>query len=264
VSPSIPTCEPAIHQHKRGRSFDVGFVYKFPHGHPSPCSDCSPSETSLTIIKTIEGAPANFRGAIRFDVTCSSGAALPHRQVTILWPERSAVIAGIAAGSQCSVSEDTPLPPAPSGYEWAGVPAVNPTGGTITVAQGSANQVSFRNELRRCPEGGSIKISKQIENAPANFSGTFHFNVICWSGSTLLTRKAAIDVSRASFVVMDDIPRGSSCTVTESEPLPALPDGWFWLPPAYQPPATVEVRDGSCPEVLVVNRAKFCCTPGHP
>jgi hypothetical protein len=268
ASPDIgPFCEPVVHKNKGRTSFQVGIIYKFPpSGRPSPCEDCTPSETSLTINKTIAGAPAGFSATVHFDVTCSSGAALQHRNASIKWPDRSVVvITAVSAGSRCRVSEESPLPPAPAGYEWVGVPIVDPPGGTLTITTGAANQVSFRNELRHCEQRGRITISKRVDGAPAGFSGTFHFNVVCWSGATLIIRQALIVIPGSSSIVVDDLPRDSLCTVTESEPLPSLPSGWIWLAPAYQPPsADVDLRENAYPEVLVIDRAKFCCASGFP
>ncbi|MGZ5451273.1 MAG: DUF5979 domain-containing protein [Thermoanaerobaculia bacterium] len=256
VSPPLPLCEPPVHQNKGRTTFLVGITYQFPSSSPNQTSPAT-----LIIRKTIAGAPAGFSTTIHFDVNCSGKA----RTVAITWPNQTVTITGIAPGSRCSVTEVQPLPDAPKDYQWVGVPIADPPDGTITIVSGTANQVSFRNELRRCEEQGQLKITKRVEDARPGFSGTFHVNIACWSGATLTTYHAIIQYPAPSSVIVAGIPRDSSCTVTETEPLATLPSGWFWLPPRYlPPPAQVDLKESSCPELVVINRAKFCCTSEIP
>lgn len=218
--------------------------------------------TGLTIVKSVVGAPTGFTGAFKFNVTCSTSTGVIQQQLTINWPNTSVSLPGVAAGSTCTVSEDPALPALPAGYWWNGVPVSNPANGVIPIKSGS-NQISFVNTARFCEENGRLKITKRVEGAPAPFSGTFTFNVSCWAGSNLTTQQAHITFPGSGTVTLNGIPLGSSCTVTETGPLPVLPLGWFWLQPVYQPASGQASLVGNCyPEVIVIDRPKVCCVEG--
>jgi hypothetical protein len=159
------------------------------------------------------------------------------------------------------VSEDPALPPLPAGSSWSGVPISIPASGVVQITPGGMNQISFANAVHDCDDRGHVMITKHVQGVPPGFSGTFNFNVACWSGTTLITQQAQITVPGASSVTVNGIPTGSSCTVTETAPLPALPSGWFWKPPTYLPPSGQVVLLGNCcPELVITDEAKFCCT----
>lgn len=213
----------------------------------------------LTIKKLFPSVPLGFGGTFKFNVTCSTPSGLLQQQLSVVWPGPTVILPDIPLGSTCTVSEDFPLPPLPSGFSWVGVPVINPTGGVIHITSGT-NQVSFTNEARGCNDRGQVKITKKLGNVPPGFTGTFTFNLVCWSGTTLTTQQAQITLPGPSTVVVPGIATGSSCTVTETGPLPPLPSGWFWLGALYFPPSgQVIVAGNCCPEVIVENEAKFCC-----
>jgi uncharacterized repeat protein (TIGR01451 family) len=217
---------------------------------------------TLTVRKALSGAiPPGFNGTFLFHVTCSTPDGLLQKQLSVTWPATTAVLEGVPAGSTCTVAEDPALPPLPTGYQWSGVPASQPANGIVTITRDGKNAVSFTNLIRACDDRGHVKITKRVEGAPPGFTGTFHFNLTCWSGSTLITKQAQVVVPTNPSVTVDGIPTGSSCTVTEAAPLPTLPAGWFWLSPSYSPASgQVDLIGTCCPEVVVIDRAKFCCT----
>ena len=219
----------------------------------------------LTVVKSLLGVPAGYTGTFNFNVTCATSSGIVQQTLSITWPNTTVTSANIPAGSTCTVSESPLLPTLPPGYSWNGVPVVSPAGGVIQVATGSINQVNFLNTARRC-EDGQVKIRKVVQNAPAGFSGTFTFNVACWSGTTLIQHTATIAFPGQTTAVVNGIPAGSTCTVTETGTLPALPAGWFWEAPTYLP-ATGQVSLTAgvcCPIVTVINRAKYCCDERKP
>jgi hypothetical protein len=221
--------------------------------------DCT---AGLTVTKKLDGAPAAFTGTFKFYVTCSTSNGLLQQQLSIAWPNTTAILTGIPVGSVCTVSEDPMLPALPVGFSWSGVPVSTPANGIITITQGK-NQVSFTNAAHTCDDRGSVKITKRLEGVPPGFTGTFNFNVTCWSGTTLITKQAQITLPGTPTVTVTGIPIGSLCTVTEAAPLPALPAGWLWLAPAYQPASgQVSLSTTCCPEVVVDDRAKLCCAQG--
>jgi hypothetical protein len=218
---------------------------------------------SLTVTKKLDGAPAGFTGTFKFYVTCSTSNGLLQQQLSITWPNTTATLTGIPIGSVCTVSEDPTLPALPAGFSWSGLPVSTPANGVITIKQGSKNQVAFTNTAHACDDRGSVKITKRLEGVPPGFTGTFNFNVTCWSGTTLITKQAQITFPGPSTVTVTGIPIGSLCTVTEAPPLPALPAGWLWLAPVYQPASgQVSLVTTCCPEVVVDDRAKLCCAQG--
>ncbi|HEX6642478.1 MAG TPA: DUF5979 domain-containing protein, partial [Thermoanaerobaculia bacterium] len=220
-------------------------------------NDC-PSK--LTVTKSVPGAPPGFTGTFNFNVTCSTPNGIVQQQLSIQWPNTSVSLPNIPAGSTCTASENPNLPSLPPGYSWSGVPAITPAGGVIQITAGGANQISFVNTVRRCDDRGAVKIKKQVVGAPAGFSGTFTFNVACWAGTNLVTQQAQINYPSQSTVTVNGIPTGSTCTITETGALPALPGGWFWESPAYLPASgQVSLIGTCCPELVVINRAKFCC-----
>jgi hypothetical protein len=224
-------------------------------------ADCP---AKLTVTKNVVGAPAGFTGTFNFNITCSTSGGLVQQQVSIAWPNTTITLPGVQAGSTCTVSEDPTLPPLSSGYSWSGVPTSVPASGVIHITSGGPNQIGFTNVVRHCDDRGKVKITKLVPGAPAGFAGTFTFSVACWSGTTLITQQAQITVPGQSSVTINGIPTGSSCTVNETGPLPALPVGWFWLSPSYQPPSgTVSLIGNCCPEVIVTDAPSYCC-PGGP
>ena len=220
----------------------------------------------LTVTKALPGAPSGYSGTFQFHVTCATSSGLFQQLVTITWPSTTVTLPNLQAGSTCTVSEDPSLPPLPSGFSWNGVPLVSPAGGVIVLGNG-VNQVSFTNTVRKCNDRGQVKITKLVAGAPPGFSGTFTFNIACWSGTTLTNQQAHISWPGSTSVIVNGIPTGSSCTVTEVPPMPPLPAGWFWDAPTWSPASGEVVLIGNCcPEVVVTNHPKFCCREGdaHP
>ncbi len=216
---------------------------------------------SLMVTKTVAGAPTGFSGTFKFNVTCSTPSGLLQQQLSLTWPSTTVTLAGIPVGSICTISEDPALPPLQAGYSWSGVPVSNPANGVIHLTNGGKNQISFANVIRACDDRGHVKITKNVLGVPPGFTGTFNFNVACWSGTILITQQAQIMVPGPASVTLNGIPIGSSCMVTEAGPLPALPSGWFWKSPSYAPPSgQVALIGNCCPEVVVLDEAKFCCS----
>jgi hypothetical protein len=222
-----------------------------------PGKDCL---DKLTVMKSVIGAPGTFTGTFKFNVTCSTPNGLLQQQLSINWPSTSVTLTGIPAGSTCTISEDPVLPPLPTGYSWSGLPISSPASGVVVITAGGANTIFFRNTARPCEDLGRLKITKLITGAPAGFTGTFTFNVACWNGTSLITQQAQVTIPGQPSITLNGIPIGSTCTVTEINPLPTLPAGWFWQPPTYSPASgQVALIGNCCPEVVVTNHPKYCC-----
>ncbi|MGZ5445236.1 MAG: DUF5979 domain-containing protein [Thermoanaerobaculia bacterium] len=233
-------------------------AFSVPHALGKDC------DSNLTIKKVLNGAPAGFTGTFKFNVTCSTPGGLVQQQLSITPPATSVTMSGLPAGTTCTIAEDPSLPALPTGYVWSGVPTSNPDGGVIQISAGTTNQITFTNAIRPCDDRGHIKITKRVEGAPPGFTGTFLFNIACWSAGSLISQVAQVSIPNSPSVTLNDIPTGSSCTVTEVAPLPTLPTGWFWGSPTYSPAsAHVDLVGTCCPEVIVINRPKFCCPPAN-
>jgi hypothetical protein len=221
-------------------------------------SDCP---TKLKITKAIPGAPSGYNGTFTFNVTCAlPGGSVQQQQVSITWPGTSAVITNLPAGATCSASESPVLPTLPSGYSWSPPVVVTPPNGVIVLNANGNNTISFINNIRRCNDVGAVKITKIVQGVLPGFSGTFKFNVVCWNGSSVITQTAQIAYPTPTSVTVNGIPTGSSCTVTETGPMPTLPAGWIWDSVAYSPATgQVSLVEACCPEIKVINHAKYCC-----
>jgi hypothetical protein len=105
---------------------------------------CEPVETQIQ--KVVVGVPAGFAGTFNFNVTCtapggsaiSSVKPIPFVASDPLVPlkggpqgkTKTVVIGALAPGTSCTVTEITPMPPAPPGCMWV-PPTYSPASGTI-------------------------------------------------------------------------------------------------------------------------------------
>lgn len=115
---------------------------------------------NLTIAKNVSGEPKDWAGAtFDFTATCTNDPSSPY-SVSIAYPgETAKTITGIPAGSQCTVTEDAPLPGAPGSYTWD-TPQVG--GSPVTIVSGQTAQVSVDNTLL---PPGTIVVKKVVTNA---------------------------------------------------------------------------------------------------
>jgi uncharacterized repeat protein (TIGR01451 family) len=220
---------------------------------------------SLTVDKAVLGAFPGFTGTFTFIVTCATPNGLIQQPLTITWPATTATLAGLSAGDTCTVAEDPNLPALQAGHSWTGVPIVNPPGGVVVITADGKNQVSFTNQMRTCDDNAHLTITKRVEGAPAGFTGIFNFNLACWSGTTLITKQVQLTVPGAASTTINGLPSGASCTLTEVQPLPSLPAGWFWESTTYLPSSAQVVLAGTCcAEIVAVDKMKFCCGDKGP
>ena len=86
---------------------------------------------------------------------------------------------------------------------------------------------------------GALKITKDVEGGPANFTGNFDITVDCGASGTF---DATIHFPDPGFVVIDGIDAKAECEVTEVDP-PNAPDGFEWGDPTFTGnPATIESK----------------------
>jgi hypothetical protein len=211
---------------------------------------CTPPPTTLLNVQKIIEYPAGmFAGmspaqvltlvsqfqALSFnvDVICSLPGAIPPT-VTIT-AAQGAPVTNITAGSDCAITEKTPLPslasvPAPySSCTW-GTPQLS-FNNNQPVANGSSisnlqqtqggNNVAVINKLN-CPTGSALQITKQVVNTlggptPAIFDMSFNCTP---SGPS--AAQVPVPAGPVGWTFLGIAPN-SSCTVTEA-PLPSIPN----------------------------------------
>lgn len=114
----------------------------------SDTGSCSPTGT-LRVRKTVTNPPAGFTSPdFNIAVDCSDNT---FDQNFTLAHGATRDITGIPAGTTCSVTETTPLPTAPAGYEY-GTPAIAPSGAQTIVAN-TTTEIVVTNPLNSvsCP-----------------------------------------------------------------------------------------------------------------
>ena len=207
---------------------------------------------SLTITKTISGAPVGYVPATGFNVfaTCNlpaAGTRYPASGFVSATTTTPAIIGNIPAGASCIIDEDVAsLPAAAANYTWS-IPSITIVAGATIPAGGTLGGYSVENSMFPNPAG--LTVTKTIAGAAASVitsALSFPFTVACSTptanyigtvpvaANTLLGNSAAIS-----------IPAGStSCTITEGT-LPGAPAGYRWAAAVnYTQPAAGAVAAG--------------------
>ena len=84
---------------------------------------------------------------------------------------------------------------------------------------------------------GSLKVTKDVEGGPSDFTGNFDITVDCGESGTF---NATIHFPGPGFVVIEGIDAKAECEVTEVDP-PNAPDGFDWGDVTFTGnPATIE------------------------
>ena len=179
---------------------------------------------SITINKT---APAGAGSTVfHFTITCTDPANVYHVQVT---GSGSVTQNDVPAGSSCTVTEDDP-------GSTFNPPVISPSG-AFTVTSGQTVTVTVTNSFAP----GSITIEK---TAPASQQSTvFHFTITCTNPSNVYH----VQVTGSGSVTQQNVPAGSSCTVTEDDP------GSTFNPPTIDPSGAFTVGASQNVTVTVTN-----------
>ncbi len=117
-------------------------------------------------------------------------------------------------------------------------------------------------EVVECPTG--LTVQKKVQGAPDGFAGQFTFLVQCATTTGFYQQTVTVNWPTPGFIVLNDIPPGSHCTVTEGA-LPApLPTGYNWDGlPAYTPDGGVVTTTDAGGQVTVINKLKPCVETGQ-
>ncbi len=112
-------------------------------------------------------------------------------------------------------------------------------------------------EVSGCESG--LIIRKNVEGAPAGFTGQFNFLVQCSTPSGFYQKAVTVNWPTPGFTTLNDVPAGSQCTVTEGPPPSPLPAGFNWSGlPIYSPAGGFVETDGKGGQVTVIDKMAPC------
>jgi hypothetical protein len=179
---------------------------------------------SISVAKTIVGGPVPS-GGFSITVNCTTQA---YNQTQSVTGGNSVVFSGIPTPNSCSVSEGATLPTPPTNYSWnAG--NTPPAPQTVSVAEGSSNNVTVTNTLVR--DTSSISVTKTVTGGPAGgVSGTFNFSADCGAdnvGGLPFTSSITLTSATTGGSSIASVPAGATCTVSETS-VPTAPTNFTW------------------------------------
>jgi hypothetical protein len=180
----------------------------------------------------------------------------------------------IPFGSTCTVAEG-PMPAFPPNLcprgtvpAWLPLPFTTPAS---VVINGTTVTMIVHNSVTCEKRDGELSVTKKVSPDPRGIGNTlpFQMTVTCTNPNTTYT----LTIPGNTSSVPHNLPVGSHCTVTETQP--ALPAGCTWLPPVFSPPGGVTIASGLnqetvtngyrcrevCPPPQVMNAAGVCVCP---
>lgn len=207
----------------------------------------------LRVTKTVTGKPAGFTSPdFSVVVDCSVNS---FDQTLTLADGATRTIGGIPTGTTCTVTEASPLPAAPAGYDYA-APVITPSGVQI-IGNGTTVAVTVTNPLTL--KQGSLQLGKSVSGQPAGFtSPDYTLHVDCSDNSF----DQDVLIKAAENKTISNIPHGTTCTVTEPTQ-PAPPAGYSYGT-AVITPASVTIVGDSSVSVSVLNPLEGNCTINAP
>ncbi len=193
----------------------------------------------IEVTKTL-ALPSGVTGpfSFGFTATCNLPSAGSTFTATLAnYPTNTRVtIPGIPSGASCAVTENTPLPTAPDGYEWAAPSVPAP----VTVPSSGVASVAVTNALNQ--QFGSITINKTL-TLPNGVTGPFNFTytATCHLPSAGTVFPASLSYPTATSATIANVPAGAQCVVAEG-PLPTPPANFSWGPAAANVNVTVSAN----------------------
>ena len=156
---------------------------------------------SLQVTKTVSDGTNFPGGTFGFHVDCgTAGTFDPSIILAAGGTPASTTVSGIKDGASCTVSENTPLPPAGTGWAW-GTPVITPNPAPIVAGQTVTVTV---NNPRTSSPAPHLSIAKSVtETGYSKVTDVLHYTIVATNdGNTTLT---AVTVSDPSV-------SGLSCT----------------------------------------------------
>ena len=194
-------------------------------------------KATLTLVKAVDGGtalPARW--------TLSANGPTP-----ISGPSGSAAVTAqpVNAGTYTLDEAGAPLGYTSQGWSCTGGTL---SGSQLTLVDNDNATCTITNRFSR----NSFRIVKQVQGPAGGFTG---------NGDTPFTGTWTCGGTTGSFSVTQntpytspDIPAGTICTVTETQPTGNLADtSWSWNPPTYPDGNSVTIAEGSVPTVTVRN-----------
>ncbi len=163
---------------------------------------------SLTVTKTISGASAGEQGAITIGVTCD-GLPLPEFTIPAgATGTQSRTYDNIPAGLTCTVTEQADGSTSTIGVVTTGSPQ------DVTISPNAEASAELTDTYDPVP--GSLQVDKTINGPAAGSQGAITIDVTC-GGATLPEWTIPAGTGATTLTnTYQDIPAGSSCTVTET------------------------------------------------
>ncbi len=207
---------------------------------------------SLTIQKALSNPDnASVPAGFTISYTCTLDGA-PNLSGTVSVPGNGEVtVPNIPTRYSCTIEEATLSPI--NNFTWAGV-TYDPKTQTIA-AKGVSYIVKAVNSITR--DKGSLELIKTLTGAPEGWTvPAFDITYRCTIGESV-TKSGTAQVTPGAPVVIDGVPTGSSCVITETT-FPKAPEGYSFEAPTFTPEdATVIVAErGQTVSVTTKNSLK--------
>jgi hypothetical protein len=186
----------------------------------------------------------------------------------------------IPFGKTCTVAEGAmpAFPPnlCPRGTVPLWTPPPSTTPASVVINGTTVTMIVHNSVTCEEPDDGRLSVTKKVDPDPRGIGTTLSFpmTVTCTNPNASYT----LTIPGNTSSVPHNLPVGSHCTVTETQP--ALPPGCTWLPPTFSP-ATVPIASGLnqelvtngytchggpvCPPPQIMNVDGICtCPNGQP
>lgn len=109
-----------------------------------------------------------------------------------------------------------------------------------------------------------LTVQKDVKGAPKGFTGQFNFLVQCATPNGFYQKAVTVNWPTPGFTVLNDVPAGSQCTVTEGPPPAPLPASYNWAGlPAYFPQGGVVSTGPRGGQVVVTDSMGPCNESGQ-
>ena len=164
---------------------------------------------SLTVTKTIAGPAAGLQGQVTIKVSCDGTELLPELTVDARAPadNYTHTYSDIPAGSTCSAEET-----ADGSTGTIDVAVSGDIGTSVTVPAGGTAPLHITDTYTHAT--GSLLVTKLIDGPAAGSQGEVEISVSC-GGAALSDFVIPAGATGLSEQTYDDIPVGSTCTVSE-------------------------------------------------
>lgn len=231
----------------------------------------------FSVQKVVTGPEGGYIGDRAFDIfyDCSADAyddeGLPlgagtDSGVLSVAAGQTQASAWFPVGTTCAISEQTPTTEpgdfSPAGdFHWE-APVITPASLTIGAGNASPVAVTVTNTFAAgVATTGSFTIDKVVQNPDGlTFTDAFSGDWTCTAGDETRTGTWTVS-STGNPVIVNDIPVGAECTVTEDAP--AAVTGGAWDAPVITP-ATFTVSAQAAVAVTVTNTLRATTTPDAP